>query len=99
VGSYIVLDTEGVPTTGYAVEVAWDGGPGPLLTVPNPDLNQGGDILESHPGHFITATLGIDSYTASAPGTPGRIEEFEATASPAIGSGTIDGLAPSSSRL
>jgi hypothetical protein len=71
----IMLDTQGLPTTGYAVEVTWDGGPVPLLTVPNPNLN----ILETHASGWVNATLGIDSYTASGAGTPGRIEEFEAT--------------------
>jgi hypothetical protein len=72
------LNTQGATTIGYAVEIAWDGGPVPLLTVPNPALDNSGDILEVNPpGPLNPANNGIFAYIASGAGTPGRISEFE----------------------
>jgi hypothetical protein len=64
----------------YGFEVEWDGGPVPLLTVPNPNLDDLGSIIEfDPPGPYLTpTTLGVDSYTASGPGAAGNIADFEA---------------------
>jgi hypothetical protein len=88
VGDSIVVDillTRAVVAAGYGFEVGWDGGATPLLSVLNPDLNNGGDILEFlPPGFTFNASVGVDNFTASAASTSGNTNDIEAlTFSPA----------------
>jgi uncharacterized repeat protein (TIGR01451 family) len=85
----VIVNTGGELTTGYSLDVTWDGGTVPLLTVANPDLDNLGDIVELDPQGdpnpnpdfddcLLPSTVGVETYTASAANSSGRISEFEA---------------------
>jgi hypothetical protein len=89
----IVIDTAGAAIAGYGFEIAWDGGPAPLLTVANPGLNNeaASHIQECASGVVpcpaplaFNASVGVDNYTASGAGTAGNINDFESIAFVAV---------------
>ncbi len=84
----ITVDTRGDTTTGYNLDVTWDGGPVPLLTVANPALDNSGDIVELDPQGATCVSPSppgrpgcepaVETYIPSAASSSGRISAFAA---------------------